>query len=73
MPEHPTNLTFGSVWEEKDRCVLLTIALGSNYLHSRKIVKNKNTIIVFSTHEIFLWSFFNAWNVYKTCKSNFWV
>ena len=26
MPEHPTNLTFGSVWEEKDRCVL--IALG---------------------------------------------
>ena len=54
MPEHPTNLTFGSVCEEKDRCVLLTIALGSNYLHSRKIVKNKNTIIVFSTHEIFL-------------------
>ena len=53
MPEHPTNLTFGSVWEEKDRCVLLTIALGSNYLHSRKNVKNKNTIIVFSSQKIF--------------------
>ena len=25
MPEHPTNLTFGSVWEEKDRCVLLLL------------------------------------------------
>ena len=37
MPEHPTNLTFRSVWEEKDRCVQLL--LGSTYLH-RKIVKN---------------------------------